>query len=385
MADSIEPKPKVRRAPVQAGTGRAHQRADGRWEWRATFPDGKRRSFYGATAAEARLKAEDARKRSTAGQDLSSDKLTVAAFLKSWLSDTAKDRVRPATFESYSSHVRVHIVPAIGKVKLQKLTPQHVNRMLADMTAAGASPATANLVRATLRTALTSAVKYRLVSQNVAGLSDARKQRKQRIRPLELDQIRQFLEFIRDDRLGNLYHVAIATGLRQGELFALRWKQDVDLTDGVLHVRHTLTRTSDGWQLTAPKTDQSERTIKLSQSAIAALRRQRSVCHELQLLAAERWQEHGLVFPSTVGTPLNASNVTHRLQTLLEAAGLPRQRFHDLRHCTASLLLAEGMDLFTVKEILGHSQISLTANTYGHLMRKPSDEAANRLDRALNG
>jgi site-specific recombinase XerD len=101
------------------------------------------------------------------------------------------------------------------------------------------------------------------------------------------------------------------------------------------------------------------------------------------MLATDRWQEHDLVFPSTVGTPLDNSHVTHRLQALLEQAGLPMQRFHDLHHATASLLLAEGLDLFTVKEILGYSQISLTANTYGHLMKKLSEDAAGRLDRAL--
>jgi len=163
---------------------------------------------------------------------------------------------------------------------------------------------------------------------------------------------------------------------------ALRW-QDVDLENGELHVRHTLTKVDGKLTLTDPKTEQSQRSIRLTTTAVGALRTQLERVHDLERGAAHRWQENNLVFPSTVGTYLNTSNVTHRFQSLLEAAGLPRQRFHDLRHCTASILLAEGMDLFTVKEVLGHSQISLTANTYGHLTRKLADEAAIRMDRAF--
>ena len=164
---------------------------------------------------------------------------------------------------------------------------------------------------------------------------------------------------------------------------ALRWGPDVDMANGVITVHHTLTKDYGERRFNAPKTDQSRRAIKLSKTAIQALGRQSEINARLEMLATERWQEHDLVFPSAVGTPLDNSHVTHRFQAILEEAGLPLQRFHDLRHATASLLLAEGMDLFTVKEILGHSQISLTANTYGHLMQKLSADAAGRLDRAL--
>lgn len=370
-----------RRRGHHEGTG--YKRADGRWEWKITLPDGTRKSFYATTQRGAREKANQAIRDAEQGIDLSVKSITMKTFLVHWIDETARERVRPSTLAAYSGHVQQHIVPALGSERLRSLTPQHVNKLMSDMVSAGLSPATANRVRSTLRNALGSAVKWGYVSQNVAALADPRRETRTRIRPLELDQIRSFLEFVKDDRHGPLIHVAVASGLRQGELLALRWSTDVDLDLGMIHVRHTLTKDYGAGRFNAPKTDESRRTVKLTSTAITALRRQQHLIEEHRILATDRWREHDLVFPSTVGTPLDNSHVTHRLQALLVRAGLPRQRFHDLRHATASLLLAEGMDLFTVKEILGHSQISLTANTYGHLMKKLSEDAAQRMDRAL--
>lgn len=370
-----------RRRGHHEGTG--YKRADGRWEWKISLPDGTRRSFYAKTQRAAREKAQQAIRDAERGVDLSVKTVTVKVFLEEWLESTARSRVRPSTLAAYRTHVERHIVPAIGREKIRTLTPQHINRMTASMTEAGLTGTTANRVRSTLRNALASAVRWGYLSQNVAVLAEPRKETRQRIKPLELDQIRYLLEFVKDHKHGPLIQLAITTGLRQGELLALRWGTDIDITQGVLTVHHTLTKDYGGGRFNAPKTDQSRRAIKLSRTAIQALERQRDINAELEMLATDRWQEHDLVFPSAVGTPLDNSRVTRRFQAILEEAGLPRQRFHDLRHATASLLLAEGMDLFTVKEILGHSQISLTANTYGHLMQKLSADAAGRLDRAL--
>jgi integrase len=174
--------------------------------------------------------------------------------------------------------------------------------------------------------------------------------------------------------------------MRQGELLALRWGPDVDLDAGVAHVHHTLTKGADGsWRLGEPKTVQSRRSIRLSRLAIEALHRQQAQIETDRVAAAHRWREHDLVFPTSIGTFADGPSVTRALQALLDAAGLPRQRFHDLRHATASLQLAEGADLFEVKELLGHAQITLTANTYGHMTRKLSERTASRMDRALQG
>jgi integrase len=382
--------------------GHKYQRKDGRWEWKITLPNGVRRSFYGKTEREAREKKNQAIRDFESGLAQRNERLTVDAYLADWLEGTAKQRVRPSTFESYRSHVDVHLVPALRSIRLRDLSSVHVNRMLTALVAGGMSPTTANRVRATLRTALTSAVKDGLILRNVAALSEPRRERRERITPLTADQARLLIRATREDRIGPLIEVAILSGMRQGELLALRW-QDVDLEQAIVHVRRTLTwrrnEDADGPKMipefSDPKTEQSRRSIRLPQAAVDALKRQQHKVVELEQEATvKNWRPipgEDLVFPSAYGTPLNNSNVTHRLQLLLEGinarltedAKLPRQRFHDLRHATASLLLAGGVDLFTVKEILGHSQISLTANIYGHLTDKLADDAAARLHRAL--
>jgi integrase len=159
----------------------------------------------------------------------------------------------------------------------------------------------------------------------------------------------------------------------------------VDLDARTLHARPTVQRIGSEWRFVEPKTDRSRRTINLPAVAVAALRAHPARLAEERLAAGERWQEWGLVFPSAVGTPLDGSNVTHRLQRLLAGAGLQRQRFHGLRHCCASLLLAQHVPMRVVMEILGHSQISLTMDTYSHVMPALRHEAAGRMDAILAG
>lgn len=400
--------PEKRRRGHHEGTG--YKRADGRWEWKITLPDGTRRSFYDTTQRGAREKANQAIRNLHAGLSSKAERLTVDAYLTRWLEDTAADRVRPGTYRSYRLHIEHHLIPAFKGMRLRELASTDIDTLLAGLVRKGLSPATANRVRATLRTALEGAVRADLVVRNVAKLSTARRERPRRASPPTQDELRSFLRFIRNDRLGPVIEVAVYSGMRQGELLALVWS-DLDLERGVIHVRRTLTWRDGGEDQPAkvpvfsdPKTDASRRSIKLTAPAISALARQREQNVEMEILAGDLWRRtqvnrkredkkqppaysnphtHDLVFPSANGNPQNSSNVTHRLQQLLEAAGLPRYRFHDLRHATASLLLAEGLDLFTVKEILGHSQISLTANTYGHMTDRLSDAAARGLERSL--
>jgi integrase len=256
--------------------------------------------------------------------------------------------------------------------------------MMSAKTAAGLSPRTVQYLRAVLRRALGQALKWGLVARNVATLVDPPRSVKTPVAPLSAEQARAFIAHTAADRLGPLFHVAIASGLRQGELFGLRW-QDVDLTVGTLYIRHALQRIDGTLTLVEPKTALSRRTVTLPESAVAALR----VQHDRQVFeraaACEGWREGGYVFTSSIGTPLEPSNVSHRLHTLLEAAGLPHQRFHDLRHCAASLLLAGGVAPRTIMGILGHSQISLTMNTYAHLSPALERDAARALDGVLAG
>lgn len=216
------------------------------------------------------------------------------------------------------------------------------------------------------------------MSRNAAALTDAPRVTQTPVAPLSASQVRQLMDAARDDWHGPLFTVAATTGLRQGELFGLRW-EDVDLAAGELRVRHAMQRVDGVMTLVEPKTTRSRRTISLSAITVDALKTQRVRQLQRRLALGEDWKgTDSLVFTSTVGTRCNASHGTRRLQALLASAGLPRQRFHALRHCTASLLLAAGEHPRVVMEMLGHSQISLTMNTYSHVMPAAMQAAAGR-------
>ena len=364
------------------GEGTIKQRADGLWEARISLDGGKRKSLYGKTRKEAQDKLRTAFRDLDAGVDLSAGRQTVGQFLDRWLADVVKPTVRPKTHHSYAQLVRLHLKPALGHHQLGKLTPQHVQAMMSAKSSSGLSPRTVQYIRAVLRRSLGQALKWGLVSRNVATLVDPPRSVKKPVAPLSAEQARAFIASTADNRLGPLFQVAIASGLRQGELFGLRWP-DVDLDAGTLYVRHALQRIDGTLTLVEPKTTLSRRTVTLPGSAIAALRVQKDRQVFERAMAGDRWREGGYVFTSTIGTPLEPSNVSHRLHALLKAADLPHQRFHDLRHCNASLLLAGGVAPRTIMGILGHSQISLTMNTYAHLSPALERDAARALDSVL--
>ena len=316
------------------------------------------------------------------GLTVTTDRLTTGAYLQRWLREAVTPTVRPQTLASYRRLVAGHITPELGRIQLSRLSPLDVQAFTNRKLEAGLSPRTVQYLHAILRRALGQALRWGLVTRNVATLVDAPRVRRAEVQPLHPDQARAFLAAVRGDRLEALYTVALVIGLRQGETLGLRWV-DVDLEAGTLTVRNALQRLRPGWELVEPKTTRSRRTLALPAVAISALRAHRTRQLEERLWAGSRWQEHGFVFTSAIGTPLDASGVSRRFHAALAAASLPRQRFHDLRHACASLLLVQGVSPRVVMEILGHSQISLTMNTYSHVMPELQREAADRIDAAL--
>ncbi len=362
--------------------GHIYHRDDGRWEAKLSLPNGKRKSFYARSRKEAQDALRAAQRDLDAGLDLGTAKRTVAAFLDHWLVDVAKPSVRPKTYASYSQLVRLHLKPALGHHQLSKLSPQHIQMMMNGKSAAGLSPRTVQYLRAVLRRALGQALKWGLVGRNVATLVDPPRSQRSEVTPLSPLQARAFLMAAQGDRLEALYSVAIALGLRQGEALGLRWA-DVDLDAGTLRVRHALQRIDGTLQLVEPKTKRSKRTIPMPPSVVTALRAHRVRQLEERLIAGSRWREYDFVFPSTIGTPADARNIVRRFHALLDRAGLPSMRFHDLRHTCASLLLAQHVPPRVVMETLGHSQIALTMDTYSHVMPVMQREAATLMDQLL--
>jgi len=199
---------------------------------------------------------------------------------------------------------------------------------------------------------------------------------------LSPEQANEFLESSKRDRLYPFFTLLIASGLRLGEALGVQWR-DVDLAKGELRVRQALQRQGNELKFVEPKSERSRRLVSLPAFAIEALKSHQSAQQGEQLLAGSKWVESGLVFTSTIGTPLDERNVRRVFKALLKDADLPPMRLHDLRHTTATLLLAQGVHPRVVMETLGHSQISLTLDTYSHVLPGLQADAAKRMQEAL--
>lgn len=368
--------------------GSVYQRADGRWAGAVDhgWVDGRRvrKSVYGKTRKEAHERLQAALRSHSEGLAPSRDRLTVGPYLNDWLAD-ARSTIRPSTYGSYEAIVRVHLVPALGKTRLGALTVADVERLMRARSAAGASPRRVAMVRAVLRLALGRAIKHGLVARNVAALASAPRQERHEIEPLTPDQARILLAAVKGHRLEALVVAALTTGLRLGELLGLVW-DDVDLDRGTLTVRNALQRIDGRYQLVPPKSSTSRRTIALPSLATEAFRSHRIRQIEERLAAGPEWRgEWDLVFATGFGSALAGGNQLRAFHGILERAGLPRRRFHDLRHSAATALLVAGVNPRVVMSILGHSQISLTLNTYSHVLPELQRDAAERMDALLGG
>lgn len=366
--------------------GTIYKRADGRWEGALTLPGtgGKRKRVYGKTQREVREQLTALRRDLDQGMPVVTERQTVGQFLDRWLVDVVKPHKSPKTAVSYAQVTRLYLAPTLGQHLLTKLEPRHVQAMMNGMVERGLAPRTVQYARAILRKALNQALKWGYVARNVATLVDPPKVKRHEITPLDASHAGRFLDAARDDRLRALFTVGVALGLRQGELLGLRW-EDVDFATGTLTVRKQLQRIDGKPQLVDLKTERSRRTLPLPAVTASALRAHRARQSQERLLAGSRWQDWGLVFASTIGTPLDPRNLTDRYKALLAQAGLPNIRFHDMRHSCASLLIAQGVPLEIVSRILGHSQISLTMNTYVHLLPQAQQQAADAMDRLFGG
>lgn len=363
------------------GEGSVYPSGDGRFRAYITLESGERKYFGGKTKKEVKEKLKQARLEEQQGILPTGPEQTMAQYLADWL-EVHKERVRPRTYERYEAIVRLHLVPKLGRVPLQKLTGQHLERLYVGLRKSGLSTTSVDAVHNMLHTALDRAVKLGLVARNVSELvSPPRKEHKE-IRPLTPDEVRRFLEAAQGHPRETLFILALATGMRRGELLGLKW-HDVDFDAGVLHVRRSLTRmpTGQGYKETEPKTKSGRRSITLVPFAVEALQRQRTNQQEEKARAGKQWQDHDYVFCHPDGTHLNPGHdVYEQFKRMLKKAGLPPVRFHDLRHSTATLFLSKGVHPKIVQEILGHSAIDITMDIYSHVLPNIQRDAMGKLD-----
>lgn len=367
------------------GEGSIYQRKDGRFA--ASFDLGhvngvrKRKTIYGATRREVVEKLRVAQRHFAENRLVADERQTVRQYLDWWLTNVAPRTVRPSTLLSYEQKAK-HINSVIGDVRLARLTPQHVHHLIERKLSEGLSPRGVAYIHAVLRRALGQAERWDLVSRNVARLVDPPRTPFREVIPLTPDEAQQLLLAASGARLEAMYFVALGLGLRLGEVLGLHW-QDVNLDEGHLRVRVSLQRIGPDLVFTEPKSARSRRTIPLPEAVREALRSRRRVQLRERLLAGPIWEENDLVFATERGRPLDPRNVGRAFHRLCKRAGIGPRRFHDLRHTCASLLVAQGVHPRVVMEILGHSQISLTMNTYSHVLPSAQREAVDRLAAVL--
>jgi len=364
------------------GEGSIYYREDEK-RWVASFigEDGKRRYRSGKTRKEAYEKFQQALQEQKQGKLITGPQQTVRQYLEYWLDAVCKPpALRISSYEKYRKLINTYILPALGHIQLQKLTPQQVQALYRKKGDDGLSSKMINSIHGVLHKALGNAVRWNLVSRNICDLVSPPRIVKPTIEPLTMEQAHKLLEAVRGHRLEVLLIVALTTGIRRGELLALRWSQ-VDLEGQWIQVRRTVDYiTRYGYVETEPKTAAGKRMIVLPYFVADMLKQHRLQQLEAKLKIGRAWEDRDLVFTDLHGGYFNPRYLGKLFDKVLAEADLPHMRFHDLRHSAATLLLSMGVHVKVVQEILGHSNIAMTADTYSHVLPSMQEDAMSRWD-----
>jgi integrase len=398
-----------------SGEGSVYKRKNGRWvgTLRVTDQNGiaDRLYFYGTTQAEVRKQLEDAQAARRKGMPLITTSPKLEPYLNSWLDDIVRVNNRPSTYRSYEQELRCHVIPALGEIELHKLSVQQLRSFMTQLLDSGLSARSVQYIHAIVRKALADAVRDELIARNVALLAKPPRVIQKEVSPLCPEEARNFLGGIAGNRMEALFIVALSLGLRQGEALALRWR-DVNLAAGQLRVRYALQRvkprsTSNSvnsvngvtrkyqLHLVEPKNRKARRTVQLPAVTLAALVAHRTKQATERLLAGSRWTPptvhcegkstlvDDFIFTTSIGTPFEGCNVSKHFHETMEALGIPRRRFHDLRHTAATLLAVQGVHPKTIQSVLGWDQ-AVMVDRYTHFVDEMRRDAATKMDAVLN-
>jgi integrase len=344
---------------------------------------GKRRQkrISGHTRKDIERQAAEAIQRAESGF-LDPKSLTVADFFATWLEATAPT-LRPASFRRYQDVARLYIVKQLGGVKLSRLTAGDVQRFYARLLET-LSPTTVYHLHGVLHHALDDAVKWGVVWRNVTDAVDVPRRTRPEMKTWSIAESTRFLETVAGDELEALFHLALTTGMRRGELLGLKWR-DIDLDTCSLSVRRTLSRdAAGGYSEGEPKTTAGRRRVTLPVSTADVLRKHRTAQLAYRLSVGPVYTHHGYVFANETGDFIHPNTLTRRFQQLIRKADVPLIRFHDLRHTSATILLAQGVHPKIVQERLGHSDIAMTLNRYSHVTADMQQAAADAFENVFS-
>lgn len=359
------------------------------WEARATVGydpgTGKQiqRSITGKTQREVSQKLTDLLKAVKDNNYTPPDKRTVSSWLDVWAAEYLGG-VKPRTADSYKSMIERHIKPALGALRLVDLRGEAVQNFYNKLRKDGLSPKTIKNIHGTLHKALQKAVENRYIQFNPSDSCELPKAEKAELKPLDDDQIGQFLRAVKGHRHEDLFVVTLFTGMRQGEVCGLMW-DCVDLEAGTILVKRQLQsprKKGDGYYLASTKNGKG-RSLTVAPFVVAALRRVKAVQMENRLKYGEVWEDTGFVFTNEIGQHLRPKGVYDEFKRVVEKMGCPGFRFHDLRHSYAVASLRSGDDIKTVQENLGHATAAFTLNTYAHVTEQMKRDSAARMEQFI--
>ena len=374
------------------GEGNIRKRKDGRWEGRYTAGHdpaiGKSiyKNVLGKTQAEVKEKLRRAIEETKGLDIVKAGQYTLGQWMDVWFENYAKMKVRPSSHQTYKGHINNHIKPHVGNIPLSKLTSLdlqklykmlltegRIDRIESKNQPKGLSAKTVRNINQIISSALTRAKEQKLLSSNPAESCALPKVEHREMKTLPVEQLNSFLREAKESGVYEMYYIELATGLRRGELLGLKW-DDIDIINGTIRVQRQVARI-DGEIVEAPlKTKNSYRTVSIGADAIEVLKGQK-----------KKVGDSKYVFPSPNGGPISPDSVLNMLHRVLERAGLPKIRFHDLRHTFATLALQNGVDIKTVSGMLGHFSAGFTLDTYAHVTTAAQREAANTMGNVLSG
>ena len=370
-----------------AGSGTIRQRADGRWEGRYTVgydpKTGKQltHSIYGKTKCEVRDKLNKTLTEIQEGAYIEPTNMTVGQWLDTWLKEY-KVNVRPETKASYEMHIRVHLKPDLGKIRLNKLTTHQIqllyNKLINER---GLSPKTVKNVHGALHAALEQAKINGYLRINPSEGTTLPKIEKEEIKTMDIDDVSTFLQAIKGDPYELPLFVDLFTGLRQGELLGLTW-DCVDFEKGTLLINKQHNRAKGEKEFHfSPLKNSRPRCLTPASAVMDALREQKKRQQEWAEAAGSAWDNGmDLVFTNELGRYINNKTLWMNFKRIAKELGMEELRFHDLRHTFSVNSLQAGDDIKTVQENLGHATAAFTLSTYAHATPGMKRESANRMD-----
>lgn len=339
------------------------------WVAEVFLPDGKRRRKRSKRQQVVKDWLLAQREAIKDGLVIENDKITVAQFITRYMEDVGAHALRPRTIEGYWSLIRVHIIPGIGSIKLSQLRADQLQSFYSEKLKSGLSNRTVQFIHSIIHKSLGQALKWGLVIRNVSDLVEKPTVKRKAPVIWSVEDTQKFLKAVEQHRFYPIYVLAVATGMREGEVLGVQF-EDIDWKTGTLHVKHAVQYLiGKGIVLTEPKTDKAKRPIPLPDFAIQVLKRHCDAQNRNQ----------GFIFATSNTTPYSPRNLIRHFQQVVEETGLPHITFHSFsRHYHATYLLSQGVNPKVVQERLGHSQISLTLDTYSHVIPSLQKEAAEK-------